>query len=298
MEQRPNPEILVGIVTLNRRAKLEATLQECSIRGFHRIVVLDNGSTDGTADFLRSQPHLHAIVNAHNEGGSSGFNRIMRYFAESTSAQWLLLFDDDAYPTFSELELRSYLAGDASNNRPAYAFKVTYPGGGLCEMNRPGVNILDKSPLRAMLGRFHVADSTGGCLVDFASFVGILLRRETVMQSGWVSKQFFLYSDDTYYTLGISSRLGGIWYCPRFALIHDCNRSSRRLLHHDPARLMRDVANKIVLIREYSRFRTSYVLLYIARLILQNPSRCLEILRACRLGVSADLELYRNEQPC
>ena len=290
-------EILIGIVTLNRKQKLIRTLDECFERGFCDLVVVDNGSTDGTREFLLGQRKVRAIFTDRNEGGSGGFNRIMRYFIEETRQGWLLMFDDDAYPVFEADGLREFLTKEKESKTPAFAFKVAYPDGALCEMNRPGLNILDMHPFKALLRNHHVEESTRSCMVDFASFVGMLLRRETVAKSGRVSKEFFIYSDDTYYTLSISSRLGKIRYCPEFVLVHDCNRSSRQLIHHDTIRLKRDVANKIVLIREYSRFQSLYVLLYVLRLIILNPSQIQPILRACLCGIAADLQLYKNELP-
>jgi len=298
MSSTADQNILVGIVTLNRRDKLIRTLQECLRQGFHNIVVVDNGSTDGTREFLSTQWGIDKIFTNRNEGGAGGFNRIMRHFIAATRHQWLLMFDDDAYPYFNSDALRDFLTADAHANRPAYAFKVSYPDGSLCEMNRPGMNILNMNPIKALLGDHHIQETTKNCLVDFASFVGILLKRDTVAKSGCVSKEFFIYSDDTYYTLGISSRLGKICYCPEFIFVHDCNRSSRNLLNHDAERLKRDVTNKIVLIREYSRLRTLWVALYVTRQIVRNPKRVTEILHASYGGISADLRLYRNERPC
>jgi GT2 family glycosyltransferase len=290
-------DTLIGIVTLNRLKKLMKTLDECSKRGFHNIVVVDNGSTDGTRDFLLEQSELSTIFTERNEGGSGGFNRIMHHFIEKTEHRWLLLFDDDAYPSFSADTLSNFLARDNDANRPAYAFKVVYPDGTLCEMNRPGLNILDKNPFKIRRRDFHIQESTEACLMDFASFVGILLKRKTVLQNGCVSKEFFIYSDDTYYSLSISSRIGKICYRPEFVLIHDCNRSSRNMANHDRARLRKDVVNKMVLIREYSKFKKLYLFLYVARLILRNPKRSIEILRALYVGISTNLQPYRNEKP-
>src|SRR5208282_6820335 len=131
--------------------------------------------------------------------------------------------------------------------------------------------------------------------VDFAGFVGLLLRRETIQAVGIVSKKFFIYSDDTYYTLSISRDIGQLFYCPEFVMIHDCIRSSRKLTNHDGMRLEREVTNKIVMIREYSRFKTLHVVLYVVRLLFINPRLSMKILRAAQKGLKADIMLYRNE---
>lgn len=295
MNSMANQDVLIGIVTLNRRKKLIKTLEECRKQGFNQIVIVNNGSTDGTREFLQKRVDVDRIFTTNNEGGSGGFNRIMHYFLETKHCDWLLLFDDDAYPSFSLFALRSFLSKRSDSSCPAYAFKVTYPDGALCSMNRPGFNVLVVNPLQALLHDHHIQESTNSCLVDFASFVGILLKRNTVKKNGCVSKEFFIYSDDTYYTLSISSQFGKICYCPEFVFIHDCNRSSQNLVHHDSVRLTRDVTNKIVLIREYSNFRALYIFLYVTRLVFRNPQRLCEILRATYHGLIVDLKLYKND---
>lgn len=287
--------LLVGIVTSNRKRMLARAVEECLARGFPHLVVLDNGSNDGTREYLDQYPSIHKISLDKNEGSSAGFNEIMRYFVEFTHYRWLLLFDDDAYPSFNYEALVSYLDRLSQTNVPACSLKVIFPDGNLCEMNRPGINVLNKIPLAYIARDFHISDSSKECLVEFASFTGLVLRNETVAKAGLVSKEFFLYSDDTYYTLSISSTIGKIRYCPQFCLVHDCNRSSRRLANHGPLRVERDVMNKIVLIREYSSFKILHIAFYIARVVATNPSLCIRILRASCKGILADKALYRNE---
>jgi len=291
------PKILVGIVTINRMDGLIRTLEECRRLGFDDLVVLDNGSVDGTRQYLAARDDIAKIFTDENGGSSGGFNRIMRFFVEQSNCQWLLTFDDDAFPTFTCKSLSGYLAGLSGSQCPAYAFKVIAPDGIMCDMNRPGVNVLLKRPLPSFRN-FHVDGSTGACAVDFASFTGLLLKKETVRAIGLVSKEFFIYGDDTYYTLSISSRIGRLFYCPDFVLVHDCKRSSKRFLNHDPIRLERDVINKIVLIREYSRFKMTYICLYVARSIFFNPALCPQILSASMKGLRANLALYKNEPVC
>lgn len=299
--ERANPEadavkdILVGVVTLNRLEKLTRTLAECRSLGFDRFVVVDNGSSDGTREFLSRQPDLTGLFPEHNEGGSGGFNRLKRYFYENSECNYLLLMDDDAYPTFSRNHLAAFLAERRACNYWAYACKVIYPTGSLCEMNRPGKNILANHPLRHFGKEYHIDEDSPESIVDFASFVGLLLTREVIRRVGVVSTQFFIYSDDTYYTLSISKIHGKILYSPELTFIHDCNRSSRNLIHHDPVRLERDVVNKIVMIREYSRFRRLYVSLYLIRLLVRNPRTPMRILTAAQKGLSANLSDYRNQ---
>lgn len=275
--------------------KLVRTLSQCRVNGFTHLVVADNASTDGTRDFLSQLKDVDTILSEHNEGGSGGFGRIMRYFLEHTSFDYLLLMDDDAYPTFTHASLSDYLVTKSTSGVMAFAFRVTYPNGSLCEMNRPGKNVLLQHPLHHIGKDHHINESTGETAVDWASFVGLLLTREAIQRVGVVSTQFFIYSDDVYYTLSISRIGGNILYCPYFTFIHDCNRSSRNLLHHDPKRLEKDVVNKIVLIREFSAHRGQYIFLYLLRLIFTNPAKLTQILSAANKGLRAHLDSYRNQ---
>jgi GT2 family glycosyltransferase len=288
-------EVLIGIVTYNRREKLVRALDACRQLGFEKIVVFDNGCTDGTRAILQNRSDISFFFTDRNEGCSSGFNRLMRYFVQESTCDWLLLFDDDAYPAFTYQGLAEYLQAHRAENRPGYALKVVYPDGVPCPMNRPGIDVLSGNPLRHLWKDFHLADDSESCPVDFASFSGLLLHRDTVSRIGIVSPKFYIYSDDTYYTLSISRNIDRLYYCSEFTLIHDCNRSSRNLTDVDTVRLEREVINKIVMVREYSRFKVLYVSVYLARLLLLNVRLFRKILNASRKGLAADLAPYRNE---
>lgn len=72
------PEISVVIVTYNRRKDLEAALESCAgqIGVALEVVVVDNGSTDGTAEWLTSWRKLPTILYRvpRNLGASIGRN--------------------------------------------------------------------------------------------------------------------------------------------------------------------------------------------------------------------------------
>jgi hypothetical protein len=71
------------------------TLQAlCKDRQDIEIIAVDNGSSDGTAEFLQAQPHLISILLPDNSGiagYSAGFQR--------AKGEYLLVLDDDSNPT-------------------------------------------------------------------------------------------------------------------------------------------------------------------------------------------------------
>lgn len=74
--------------------KIVAELQRLSISG--EIVVVDNGSTDGTADAARLAAPTATVIRVHpNRGSSGGRNE----GARAARGDWLLLCDDDVEVT-------------------------------------------------------------------------------------------------------------------------------------------------------------------------------------------------------
>jgi len=61
-------------------------------------MVIDNASTDGTADSVRVRhPDLELVALAHNERGAGGLHEGLRQYA--AGYDWIWLMDDDSLPT-------------------------------------------------------------------------------------------------------------------------------------------------------------------------------------------------------
>ena len=96
------PTILIIIVTWNKKSyvvDLLNSIQKLTYPvDFLDIVVVDNASTDGTVDELRSYfPDVHLIVNSENLGGTGGFNTGLQYAFEQPEGKYdyLWLLDND-----------------------------------------------------------------------------------------------------------------------------------------------------------------------------------------------------------
>lgn len=58
-----------------------------------QIIVIDNGSTDGTADYLRMFPELKVITNPVNRGCGPAWNQGL----QAATTEWLVVLNNDVY---------------------------------------------------------------------------------------------------------------------------------------------------------------------------------------------------------
>jgi GT2 family glycosyltransferase len=219
------------VVTYNRRDQVAETVARLLDGPLDHLVVVDNGSVDGTREMLAGwqDPRLVLLRPDSNLGGAGGFELGLRVAVERFDPDWIVLMDDDARP------LPGAIAAFRAMDRTgwdAVAAAVRYPGGQICEMNRPSVNPFwnPMALLRTAAGGgrrgFHLPDTAfdapGPVPVDAASFVGLFLSRRAIRTAGFPDGRLFIYGDDVLYTLGL--RRAGLRLClnPAIRWEHDC----------------------------------------------------------------------------
>ena len=102
-------KIVAVVVTFNRIADLKECLKALHNQSYKDfdIVVVNNGSTDGTRDYLDSQSDI-ITIHQDNLGGAGGFYAGMKYMFEN-GYDWLWMMDDDGIPDENQLkELLKY----------------------------------------------------------------------------------------------------------------------------------------------------------------------------------------------
>ena len=122
--------VSVVIVSFNTCATLETCLRSLHDPApvtDHDIVVVDNGSADGSAAAVRSGwPHVHVIEQDHNAGYACATNTGIR----ATSAELLLLLNSDTVIPPGSLD-RLVAALDADPTAAIAGPRVCTPEGGL-----------------------------------------------------------------------------------------------------------------------------------------------------------------------
>src|ERR1700693_3664837 len=105
IDRTGSPDDVCAVVVTHDRLLL---LQECiqaiqeQTHKVCEIIVVDNGSSDGTAEWLAGQQKLTVISQA-NLGGAGGFNAGIRK-AHDRGADWIWCLDDDTIPQADCLE--------------------------------------------------------------------------------------------------------------------------------------------------------------------------------------------------
>jgi len=147
------PETSIVIPTFN---KLELTrqclraLRASTPAPRHEIIVVDNGSTDGTLEFLRSEEtagRLRAIFNAEN----AGFAKACNQGARAARGRYLVFLNNDTEPQSNWLgPLFTLAEGDCAI--AAVGSKLLYPDGSIQHAGVALADCYDHDPLLA----FHL----------------------------------------------------------------------------------------------------------------------------------------------
>ncbi|WP_313352265.1 glycosyltransferase [Paracoccus sp. (in: a-proteobacteria)] len=235
MSQSNSPVIAAVVVTFNRLSHLQKTLARLLSEPLDHVVVVENGSTDGTRDWLagQSDQRLLVIEMPGNGGGALGFEVGMRETGLRLDPDWLVLMDDDARPAVGAIvRFRQGLAAGRWRGAEALAAAVRFPDGRICEMNRPWVNPFSKLSvfLRVLAGggraAFHIPDGDYDAQVprrlDGTSFVGFFVSRAGVARAGYPDGRLFIYGDDVLYSLGLTQAGGRLLFAQDLGFEHDC----------------------------------------------------------------------------
>ena len=226
-----NLRIAAIVVTHNRLDQLQVTLTRLLAEPLDHILVFDNASDDGTAEWLEGQtdPRLLTCLSKRNLGGAGGFARALEQVTGDFDPDWVVLMDDDGRPAPGSIA--AFRAMDHSNWDALGAAVVT-PTGEICEMNRPYRNPFWRLPefLRTLSGQgrrgFHLNDSAyrpdaPRVEVDMSSFVGLFLSRRAWQRAGLPDERLFIYGDDQLYTLTMRRQGLRIGFAPEIRFEHD-----------------------------------------------------------------------------
>ncbi|MCC3703379.1 glycosyltransferase [Rouxiella badensis] len=217
-------KLVALIVTFNRLEKLKKCWAASAALNFTDIIIVNNASTDNTAEWLASitDSRLKVITLQDNTGGAGGFKVGIQYIDQQVEADFVALYDDDAYPTVDLLENFSSIRSDEYQ---AYCCRVEDLDGNLCKMNVPYAKFPSTfadtlSYIRAPQ-RFLPNEHCSQTVASF-SFVGLIIdKRVLVNNINSIYPELFIYYDDLYLSKALTDKGIKIRYSPEVVFKHD-----------------------------------------------------------------------------
>lgn len=218
-------DVSIVIVSFNTRSDLERCLESLHVsppQASHEILVVDNRSTDGSAERARRFPGVRVIQQDTNTGFARANNAGIR---ASTGTALLLLNSDTVVPPGAIDRLLSVLDAEAG---VAVVGPRLVDGNGRAELSfgrmiGPLSEWRQKRNARSGLvesltRQRHYADwVSGACL---------LVRRADAEAAGLLDERYFMYAEDVDFCAAIRARGRQVLFTPDVEIVHLRGRSA------------------------------------------------------------------------
>ena len=222
----PDVEVSFCVVNTSQRELLlrglDAIARERTIEGglafATEVLVLDNGSRDGSAQAAREHPTVDEVI-ALGERRGKALNDSM--LMERARGRYALLLNED-----SELRpgatLALWQALQERSDAACAGAKLLRPNGSeqACAWRFP-------TPLTALAGalfvhRLYTVQSKGERTreVDWCQSAALLVRREAAAQIGYMDPEFFVYSDEVDFARRLRDASWLSLYVPGASAVH------------------------------------------------------------------------------
>ena len=232
------------VVAYNRRELLVEALNALAAqtRALDSIVVVDNASTDGSAEAAEAcAPDADVVRLTRNTGGAGGFAVGIERAISRHAADLVWIMDDDTIPTPTALAELLTVRERLATAPVVMASRVLWTDGSDHPMNTPRRKPFLRRPERA------AAAAAGAMSVRSASFVSTLVDAGAIARSGLPIAEYFIWNDDFEFTARLLRSGVGV-YCPASIVIHKTKALASTDV--DPgSRFYYEVRNKLWLFR-------------------------------------------------
>lgn len=205
------------------------SIYQASLQRPFEIIVADNGSWDGTSEFLRNEfPQVQLIQNPQNLGYTAAMNQALRLAQGNYLIQ--LNPDTEVHPAAFDL-LADFL--DAHPEVGICGPKVLNPDGSLQRSCRRGESTplaviahftaLDRLfPNNPKLAQYWMSHRNEDEIHEVAGVSGscMMIRREVVKQIGYLDERFFAYQEDADFCFRARQAGWKVMYVPTAKILH------------------------------------------------------------------------------
>ena len=200
-------KLSIVFLNFNKLAETIVTstrLQElCINRDDIEIIAVDNGSVDGTAEYLQEQNGISSLLLPDNSGiagYSAGFNK--------AQGEYILVLDDDSCPlSLAGIDHTLQILDQRADIGIIAAHIQTPDGTPQWSWHLPVSDVFCRSP-------FFI-----GC--------GFIIRRDLFAKIGWYPEDFFLYQNEIDVSFQVRLQGYDIFYDPACIIVHRGTPSQR-----------------------------------------------------------------------
>lgn len=188
-------KLLVSILAYNRLDMLKESVKEIrkQISPPHRILVVNNASTDGTKEWLASQEDL-IVINQENTGSEGGFYTCL-LTGYALGYDWVMTLDDDIIPE----------NGCMDSIFSSQYFQNETTGFIACRvMNTEGKTYMTPGPCKHYWNYYDTIAQNNAVEVSSGTWAGLIVSRNAIEKAGLPISEFFLWDGDLEYTERIS----------------------------------------------------------------------------------------------
>ena len=226
-------DLSIVLVCWNNSDYLEPCLTSLyggSLKSCFDIVVVDNGSTDGSQEMLREKfPEVKIIQNDHNVGLSKASNQGII----ATQGRYVLLLNNDTLVNTPSLDALVQFMNETTD-AGAVGGVLLNPDGSFqsagIEFSSLHEEFLIATRLGMLLSPTYPSFPPDGKVktVGWLSSACLLLRREALKQVGLLDEDYFIYGDEADLQYRLHKKGWKVYFLPSATTVHFGGRSMDR----------------------------------------------------------------------
>jgi N-acetylglucosaminyl-diphospho-decaprenol L-rhamnosyltransferase len=229
--------VAIVIVSYNARSELNRCLESIAGQSDHppaTIVVVDNGSNDGTTTLLAAQWPGVRLVEA---GGNLGFARGNNLGIKASESEYVLLLNPDTILASDAISVlvrglvahpEAAAAGPRLVDANGFAeLSFGWTIGPLGELRQKIVGTLYRQRWAPVVQRVERWTREAGPR-EWVSGACLLVRRRDLEAVGLLDERYFMYTEDVDLCLALRKRGRAILFLPQAEVVHLRGRSAER----------------------------------------------------------------------
>jgi GT2 family glycosyltransferase len=243
------PFLVLVVLNFNRREDTLKCLSSVKQNTYnnYKVILLDNNSTDGSIQAVRSTYPEVQIIELNENRGYAGNNNVGIKAALEEGADWVFVLNED---TILDPECLSNMVITAESDPQIGILgpmvyhhdepDVIQSAGGMLGPNWESIHLAKNELDVGQFDRSHPVEWISGC--------AIMVRRAAIEQDGMIDERFFYYWEETEWCLRIGKAGWRIVHVPQAKIWH---KGVQRDYHPKPSVTYYSTRNRLLLLAKH-----------------------------------------------